>query len=427
MQTGDRITVKIEKLLFGGCGLAHGQSGEGSLAVFVPGVVPGETVSVEIARVKKGYAEGKLLEIIHPSPHRRTPPESDFWECGGCDLQHIEEGMQLTYKVEAFREVLSRIARLRETPLAPAVSSPEPFGYRFRVELKVDAGRLGFYRRGSHEVVKIDHCPIAHPLINRILPRLSQTIEQGSSECASIKEVQLQVSEQPDQILITCRFERFEADRFAPLFESLRRDFPVVGLVLRAGRKRHLFGRDHVLFHLMEETLRASDGSFVQANWRLNERMAPWVVSALGIEKEDRVLELYSGIGNFTLPFARRAQSVVAVEGNRSAVKDAKWNVKNAGLDNVHLMEGPAEWAVQRLQGRFNRIFLDPPRSGANPAVIQFLPTARRLVYLSCHPATLARDLRILIDRGWRLATLQPFDMFPQTSHLEVAAVLENP
>ena len=426
MRTGDQITVKIEKLLFGGSGLARAQAGEGNLAVFVPGVVPGETVSVEISRVKKGYAEGKLLEVIHPSPHRRTPPESAFWECGGCDLQHIEDGMQLVYKVEAFREVLSKIARLREIPLAPAVPSPEPLGYRFRVELKVGPGRLGFYRRGSHEVVKVDHCPIANALINRILPRLSDTIEQGSSEYASLKEIQLQVAEQPDQILITCRFDRFDADRFAPLFELLQRDLPVVGLVLRAGEKHHLFGRGHVVLHLMEETFRASDGSFAQANWRLNERMVPWVVSALDIEKSDRILELYSGIGNFTLPFARRAQSVVAVEGNRSAVKDAKWNMKNAGLTNVHLMEGPAEWAVRRLQGRFDRIFLDPPRSGANPAVIQFLPAVRRLVYLSCHPATLARDLRILIDRGWRLATLQPFDMFPQTSHLEVAAVLER-
>jgi 23S rRNA (uracil1939-C5)-methyltransferase len=426
MEPGERVTVKIEKLLFGGSGLARLPSEAGSLALFVPGGVPGETVRVEIVRRKKTHAEGLLLEVVHPSPHRRNPPCPIFWECGGCDLQQIEDPIQLGYKVETFREVLARIARLREIPLAPPIPSPQTFDYRFRVQLKAEGKRLGFYRKGSHAVVRAERCPIAHPLINRLLPRLSAFLEEGSFEPFRLREAQVQVADRPEQILIRLLLDRLDPDRLSPIYENLRRDLPLAGLVLRAGKRRHLFGREWITLSTGEETLRASEGSFVQANWALNASLVGWAVSELRIEKEDRILEIYSGIGNFTLPFARRARAVVAIEGSRSAVKDAKANLRSANLTNVHLIEGPAEWAVQRLQGRFNRVFIDPPRSGANPALLQSLPEAERLVYLSCHPATLARDLRFLIDRGWRLALLQPFDMFPQTAHLEVGAVLER-
>jgi len=421
MESGEPITVKIEKLLSGGNGLAR----EGGRAVFVPGVIPGETVRAEIVRVRKDYAEARLVTVIDPSPYRRNAPCPLFSECGGCDLQHIDDAMQLPYKLEAFREVLARIARLRDIPLSAPIVSEDSLGYRFRVLLKVQGPMVGFFRRGSHQLVPVRHCPISHPLINRALPPLADLVARG--EWPNLREIQLQVSERPEQVLLTLFLAQLEPHGAEAVYRRLKESLPVVGLVLRAGKASHVLGQDFVTLPLMGESIRLSDRSFVQAHWHLNERVVPWALDALEIQREDRVLELYAGVGNFTVSFARRAKSVVAVEGGRSAVRDAKWNLRNAGLENVQILHGPAEWAAQRLQGHFDRIFIDPPRSGAGPAVLQVLPKdPKRMVYLSCAPATLARDLRFLIDRGWRLLSLQPFDMFPQTAHLEVGATLQK-
>lgn len=423
MQTGDRVTVKIEKLLFGGNGLAHAEG----CAIFIPGGIPGETVLAELTQIKKRYMEGRLLEVVYSSPYRRTPPCPIFSECGGCDLQHIDDSPQLSYKVEAIRELLGRIARLHTVALASPIPSTEPLGYRIRVQLKVAGKTIGFFRRGSHQIVEVNQCPISSTLINRTISRLSAFFSVTDSEGGGIEEIHLHVAESPEQVLMILSLDKLRPGRFHSVFQSLSEEVPLVGLVLRAGKSRHVFGQDYINLTLLGQRLRVSDRSFVQGNWRMNEKIVTWAEEELGIEKGDRILEMYAGIGNFTLPFAQRAGSVVSLEGSRSAVKDAKLNIKNAGLKNVQVLEGSVEWGVQRLVGRFDRIFIDPPRTGVNPFVLRSLPhTAKRLVYLSCHPATLARDLRLLIDCGWHLVTLQPFDLFPQTAHLELGAVLER-
>jgi len=423
MQIGEQVTTKVEKLLFGGDGLAH----EGGCALFIPGGIPGETVCVEIVQVKKNYAEGKLLEVVCPSESRRSPPCPLFSRCGGCDLQQIDDAMQLRYKVESFHEVLARIGHFRDLPLAPAIASDPVFGYRFRIQAKVQGRTLGFYRRGSHDIVPVRHCPISHPLVNRGLARFSDLISEGLPSLSSLREIQLLVSDQPEQILATFFLDRADPEGIEPIYRRLKEEIPLAGWVLRGRKTSPVFGRDFVSLSLLGDPIRISAGSFIQANWKLNERIVGWTLEALEIQKTDRILELYSGIGNFTLSFARRAGSVVAVEGSRTGVRDAKFNLKTAGLRNVQLLQGSARWALPRLQGRFDRIFLDPPRSGAGEDLLHLLPKgSRRIVYLSCYPATLARDLRLLVDLGWGISALQPFDMFPQTGHLEVGAVLEK-
>lgn len=423
MQIGEQLSVKIEKIVYGGKGLARADG----WTLFVPDVVPGETVRVEVVRLKRGYGEGVVRELIDASPHRRNPPCPLFGTCGGCDLQHMEDRLQLSVKVESFREVLARIAHLRDIPLAASLASPQPFGYRFRVQLKRKGKGLGFFRRGSHEVVPLSECPIAHPLVNRTIAAMSAVSLTERPELSTLREVRVQVSDDPEQVLIGLRLEAFDPRGTEGLYQELRGHVPLVGLLLRAGRKQHLLGDGTMRLPLGGESLRVSEETFFQSHWDLNRRMVDWALSSLDPGSDERILELYAGAGNITLPLARRSGRVVAIEGSRSAVRDLKYNLKEAALTNVRLMEGPVEWAIQRLQGRFDAVVMDPPRSGVPPMVLQRLPrSARRILYLSCHPATLARDLRILLDRGWRLSLLQPIDLFPQTAHLEVGAVIDR-
>ena len=411
------LTLHIEKIVHGGDGLARHEG----RVVFVPFTIPGETVEAEIVREKKEYAEAEIVRILTPSAERREAPCPVFTICGGCQLQHLPEAAQLRYKVEAMREVLARIGKIISYDLLPPIPSPLPFHYRTRAQLKVERGELGYYRQKSHELVAIDRCPLLIAPLNAAIEAMLRSLQRDRLE-----EIELQGASSGD-FLIVLRGDQFPHERGERFYETARQTLPLKGVIVGNRRGWHIFGENFLIETVREKRFRISERAFSQVNPAVNREVIETLLDWAAPAPNDRILELYSGIGNFTLFLAERAGSVTAIEGNRAAVEDARWNLQTAGLANVTFQAASAEEGVRRAlaeQKKFSQILLDPPREGAGKAVMQGIASLapQRVLYLSCDPATFARDARVLLDRGYLLRRLQPFDMFPQTGHLELLA-----
>ncbi len=423
-KSGDLVTARIEKLIYGGDGLARIER----LPVFLPGTLPGEEAEVEITARAKDYAEGRVVRVLLPSPDRRDAPCPIYSECGGCQLQHVIDERQPEYKLPTLREALTRIGGLREVDLLPIVPSLAPFGYRSRVQFKVAGGKIGFFKKRSHELVEAEQCPLLVPVLNEALAVLRDRLTEAGL-LVSIEKIDILGSESKREVIVTLLLRGGKEEEIARLYERLQESRPglFAGVSAYLGKKRILLGRDHLFFDLNDIPFRVSERAFLQPNLGVNRRMIEAVVEAARPEPEERVLELYCGGGNFTIPLARRCKDLIAIEGNRHAVRDARENLRAAGLSNVRLIAQPVEFAMSRIERRreiFDLVFLDPPRAGAGPGVLQRVVACRprRIIYLSCSGPTLARDLAILKRAGYRIGPIQPFDPLPQTGHIEALA-----
>jgi 23S rRNA (uracil1939-C5)-methyltransferase len=414
--------TQIEKLIQGGTGLGRTPHG----VVLVPYTIPGETVEVRITRRRRDYSEGEPVRWISVSPERRAARCGVFTRCGGCQLQHLPEPAQLHYKTEALRETLARTGRLADIERLPPISSPAPFHYRTRCQLKVHRGEVGFYERESHRLVPIGDCPLLIPSLNRTIALITAHLPLDG-----LREIEIHGTTATGEVLVVLKGKGLEEEQLRAFYTTAREeaspDCSVVGLIVYGNGGRAVWGRDYLVQEVLNKRLRVSDRSFCQVNGPIQDALVRTVLDRLSPDGEDRWLELYSGAGLFTLFLAEKVKEVTAVEENPFAVEDARWNIQSAGLSNVRLIQAAAETALaERLygDGRFSKIFLDPPREGAGRAVIEGLVrlNPRRIDYLSCDPATLARDLRMLSDRGYRPVRIQPIDLFPQTGHLETLA-----
>lgn len=395
--------------------LSHAGEGIGrhaGQAVFVPLALPGEQVRAEITSQKKNLARARLHTLVQASPDRVTPPCPYFAACGGCQLQHLAYAGQVRFKENLVREQLRRVAGLAAPPVRPVLTAPAPWGYRNHMQFALTPeGALGLQARASRQVIPVAQCAIAHPAINAILPLLQVEPE------TAVQAVAVRVGDD-DQVLVA-----FEAE--APEFEFAL-DVPVAATWLKPdGATFALAGDDSLPFTVRGRTFWVSAGAFFQVNTPMLELLVDTVLAALALQGGETVLELYGGVGLFTALVAERAGRVVGVEASAPAVQCAAANLDE--FDNVELYEAPAEVVLPSLELRPQVVLLDPPRAGCAPEVIAVLGKmqAARLVYISCDPATLARDVRGLGDYGYALVSVQPLDMFPQTHHVECVAVLE--
>ncbi len=394
--------------------LSHAGEGIGrhaGQAVFVPLALPGEQVRAEITSQKKNLARARVLAIQQASPDRVSPPCPYFAACGGCQLQHLAYAGQVRFKENVVREQLRRVAGLADPPVRPALAAPAPWGYRNHMQFALTPqGALGLQARASRQVIPVAQCAIAHPAINAILPHIQLEPEAG------VTGVAVRVGDE-DQVLVA-----FEAE--APDFE-FELDLPVAATWLKPdGATFALAGDDSLPLTVRGRTFWVSAGAFFQVNTPMLETLLDTVLAALALRGGETVLELYGGVGLFTAFVAEQAARVVGVEASAPAVSDAAHNLE--AFDNIELYEAPAEVVLPTLAVRPQVVLLDPPRAGCAPEVIAALGKmqAARLVYVSCNPATLARDVRALRDYGYALVSVQPLDMFPQTHHVECVAVL---
>ena len=415
------LRLSIEKLVYGGYGLSR----SGGKVYMVRYAAPKELVDVEILEEKKSFSEAVVKRVVIPSPVRRDPFCPYFGECGGCQIQHIEYPAQVSLKEEILKETLSRIGKIREVRLLDPVPSGQETGYRVRVQFKVKDGRVGFFRWRSREVVEVDSCPLAHPRINGIIPNLKEV----AKHIPELQEIHVFYSPTEDEFLVKL-ITPTEVDR--DLVLRLKDDLlpaEVVGVGnysrLRLFlNRRHFIGRDHTYIKVGKWTFRVSVDSFFQVNHTLWERFIEAVVSNVDFKK---ALDLYCGVGFFTIPLSERGNFIEGADSNPSAVDDAQYSAKVNGRDNTVFVKSDAYRFLKGRAGEMvDLLVLDPPRGGLEGGEGEVLVKIKpeRIVYISCNPSTLARDLKFILKHGYKLEGVRVVDMFPQTYHVESVSYL---
>jgi 23S rRNA (uracil1939-C5)-methyltransferase len=404
------VTLELTHMAHGGPAMGRYQG----KVFFVPYALPGETVGVEVETSKKGWARARLREVIEPSPDRTAPACPHFGPdaCGGCQWQHIHYPAQLQYKAHVVRDQLARLGGLSDAPVRPARAVGEPWGYRNHVQLYASPHGLGYVSADGERVEPIQTCPIMHPLIAELFDELDIEIE-------NLERLSLRAGNNTGHQLVV--FETTDDEPF-----ELVVDRPVsCVLVLGDGTSVTLVGNDYLFERVAGYQYRVSARSFFQVNTGGAEALLETVADYLSLRPHQTLLDLYSGVGLFSIALAPHVAQVIAVEAEPTAATDAYFNLGVAELDNVQVINHHVAHVLTTLHESIHSVILDPPPSGCGSDVIQQLVSLRpeRLVYVACDPATLARDARILAEGGYALIEVQPLDLFPQTFHVESVAL----
>ncbi len=428
----------VEKLTFGGSGLGRL---EGKVC-FVPFSAPGDRAEIRVTSEKRSYLEGELIQLLTPSPLRVSPPCPIFGICGGCNWQHLSYSVQTEAKQEIFTELLWRSGRVERELILPMATAPEPYGYRSRMQFKLRCTdgtvHIGFYRAGSHWVEGIPgQCAIAKPVINRLLAEL-QSILSGFPEADRIPQIDVTVGDDDTACLIF----HYIGSRHRELSGYLEKQptLAAAGLYIQSGRKSSLqkisgpellsYNVSHGLLPGIPATrLTFSPGAFSQVNYQQNLALIATVYEWAGLSGGEKVLDLYCGNGNLSIPLAGNAARIVGFEGYAPSITDAQRNCRVNDVHNAIYKCSDAASSLLKIADKgetFDVVILDPPRTGA-AELVRHIPRVKpaKILYVSCDPATLARDIDILKKLSYRVVKCLPVDMFPQTYHIESVTLLE--
>ncbi len=422
-----KVEGLIESIAFKGYGVARIDG----KVIFVPYTATGDEVRIEIVEEKKTYSMGRLDRMIDPSPRRVNPPCPYFGTCGGCQWQHIDYRFHGELKKAILKETLERIGRIRDLPPLEVILSPRPYDYRVRVQLKVRGRTLGYFRERSHEIVDIDHCPISDPLVNEMIRQIRSEMVAFSK----MEEIEVNVSPEEEKAVLILHPLLWNRDSEDFVRKFLQNHAILKGIAVAAKKDLDLFGEPSLHFtvslHRSGEKrtfgFRASALSFFQVNPEQNRRLIETVLEFSEVRKSEALLDLYAGIGNFTLPLAAEASTVTGVEENGTAMEDARLNAEKNGIKNCDFVHGRVEEILKNLSEKPDHIVLDPPRTGCKTIldrVVVLKP--KRIVYVSCDPPTFARDAHVFAESGYSLKRLALIDMFPQTYHMEVVGLLKQ-
>lgn len=376
--------------------------------ILIKGAIPGELVEVAIDERKRDYMLATVTQVVEPSEFRVQPNCPVFGICGGCHLQFIAYEKQVSMKEEVLVDSLTRLGGV-EVQLAPSLIDAQ-WHYRHRAQFKISReGTIGFFRESSRDVVVFETCPLMIGRINELLQRI-----KGKNLVSGLKEIHLSAGDSVAVLL-----------KGAAVDHQLSEAFREIGIASVAVNDALIEGSGTVAFDLNGMNYTVSPWSFFQAHWSLNLKVAEFIEARTVPLKGKRVLDLYAGAGNFSLPLARNAEEVVLVEENPFAVEDGSRNLKLNGLKNCRFIQSSAE--KYRIQKKFDVIILDPPRPGLTSEVVKkVLDTpSDTIVYISCNPSTLARDLKKLKEK-YDIESVQMIDFFPNTFHIEAAAFLRR-
>ncbi|RTZ69733.1 MAG: RNA methyltransferase [Aquificaceae bacterium] len=424
------IELKIDKIVAGGKGLGRYQN----KVYFVKYTAPNEVVRAKVLKEKRDFGEAKLLEVIIPSSQRTEPLCPHFGVCGGCQLQHLEYSSQLEQKVEIFKEQLTRIGKIKEIPPVEAISSPQPYGYRIRVRFHLQGGKLGFVedetvaQEGERKLIDIDTCPVLHPKLNELIPVLKKV----SASFKHLKEAQVTYSPSRDEALVKLISEkRISKEELKKIKEEFMPPWVVgIGSYRRVGReliRLDFAGRDYTFITAGGFTYRVTAESFVQNNYLLWEEFIRLVTPQ---EKRGYCLDTFCGIGFFTIPFSKKAFFVEGSDMNNFAIADAEYNARINGSPNTLFTRAtPSMHMKKHLDKEIDTVIFDPPRSGLDKRDLQILKELKpdRIIYVSCNPSTLARDLAKILSWGdYTYEKAYVIDLFPQTAHIESVNFLKK-
>ncbi|HIE50991.1 MAG TPA: 23S rRNA (uracil(1939)-C(5))-methyltransferase RlmD [Armatimonadetes bacterium] len=447
VQEGQTVSLRVDSLAYGGEGVGRVER----FPVFVPYTAPGDLAEVRLTRVHKRFARGEVVRLLEPGPGRVEPFCPRYGTCGGCQWQHLAYEVQVQAKTQLVRDALTRIGGLSSVPVRDTISAPEHHSYRNKVEVALapaPAGwHLGYHRRGSPEVVDVETCPLLKPRLNELLSAVRETLREFAyppydvrTSAGLVREFSLRCNQAEEEATLLFITGRREVPHKRPFFTALRERCPfLVGFAhharTRASQKPQgrpvgaLEGRP-LREQFGEVTLEISPASFFQVNVPQLENLWRTLRLCLLLGEGDTIVDAYAGVGTFALRLAPEVEQVIAVEVYRPAAQDARHNARRNGCENVTVERGAAEEILPRLAAEGLRaavVLLDPPRSGCQERVLRASVSLgpHTLVYLSCDPTTLARDLRRLAALDYLPALIQPFDFFPQTYHVETLVVLK--
>lgn len=411
----------------------EGVGSQDGLKVFVEGALPGEAVSIEIIKRKKNYAKGRLLSVLNHSPERTEPICPLFGECGGCQVMHVQYPAQLALKRQRVLDALERIGGFEQPKVLPCLPSPTSIGYRNKIQLPVvwdhEKKTIGMYRKKSHEIIPISRCFIQCPQGEEILNIVSKRLNIPSVRYVLIRNAIF--NDDALVVLVTDgRFPQEIQDFGKELLEAHPRIKGVVETVntrkdnVILGKTFHtLAGRPYLIERLLDKKFKLSAAAFFQVNPAQTERLYEKALAYASIQPDETVLDAYCGVGTLALFAADHARHVFGVECVPSAIENAMENAELNQASNCTFTCG----LIEKMIGRFDTdvVFLNPPRKGCDPALLDALlkKLPKKIVYISCDPATLARDLSKLAV-SYQTSGVQPFDMFPQTMHVETVAKL---
>jgi 23S rRNA (uracil1939-C5)-methyltransferase len=397
------IDLTLSGLAYGGEAMGRDDAGR---MVFVPFALPGERVSIQITEARKRWARGRLLKVLEPSSDRIQPRCRHFTICGGCHHQHMSYQDQLHAKTGIVAEQMRRIGGFEASPIEPATPSPDPWNYRNHMQLSLTGeGRLGFVEAEGRRVFAIEECHLPQPSLVDLWPRLELGAVPG------LDRVALRAGADDDLLVILHGEGNPDVD--------LHIDLPISVVWLGPGGAAVLGGDGYLAARVSGRAYRVSAGSFFQVNDALAGELVARVHEFLDVQSGEVIFDLYAGVGLFSAGMAERGASVIAVEESPWAASDFEVNLHE--FDTVTLYEAPVEQALPAIDEKPDAVLVDPPRSGLSREALDLIVEAgpERLVYVSCDPATMARDAKRLSAAGFKLIRVIPIDLFPQTFHIE--------
>lgn len=445
-QQGELVEVTITDLSDTGEGVGRFEG----RVVFVPDTVPGDRLIARLVQVKPQYATGKLHELLESSPHRIRPSCIVADKCGGCQWQHIDYAYQLEAKRNQVIQALERIGGISEPAVEPVLATPASLGYRNKATYPLGMSstrnvQAGYYQKNSHRLVNLNRCPIQDDRLDPLLAEVKQDIQQQGWRVydekyhrGEVRHLSLRIGRRTGEILLTLVAKTAELPGIEAQAQAWLKRYPqLVGVCLNINpaKTNAIFGREthciaglpyiHEEFAGLQFQLRAD--TFFQVNTEAAEALLEEIINQLHLQGDEVLLDAYCGIGTFTLPLAKRVQQAIGLEVQPAAVEQAQLNAQLNNLTNTSFRAGEVEKLLPQLGLTPDIVLIDPPRKGCDPTVLETLVQIQpsRIVYVSCKPATLARDLKFLCNAGgYHLTHVQPADFFPQTSHVECAAFL---
>ena len=449
VKPGQKIEIRIE---------SYGHEGEGvgryqNFTVFVPEVLRGELVLVKITEVKKNFGRGIALQIVEPSPERIIPLCSSAADCGGCQLQHLGYDNQLILKQQRVIDAVERIGGLKDVNICPVMGMTEPWHYRNKAQyplgMKDAAVEMGFYRKGTHQIVPLKDCLLQTKMSNQIADKVRQLVEtyhvpvyNELNHSGLLRHVLIKQGSLTGEVMVAfiTRNQPFPAaGKIAHELVSL---FPEIKSIVQNVNDAHgnvilgpdtsvIWGRDIITEHIGSFKFKIAAESFFQVNPLQTEMLYRKAVEYAGLTGGETVLDAYCGVGSLTLFLAEKAKKVYGIEVVKEAVKNAVENAALNQVKNVKFVVGATEKVLPQLVKEgvaFQVAVVDPPRSGCEEAVLTSFAESKvgRIVYVSCNPSTLGRDLKILDGLGYRAVEIQPVDMFPHTYHIECVTRIER-
>ena len=405
--------ILLTTLTYGGDAMGRLEDGR---AVFVPFGLPGERVRSRLTEEKRGFARGELMEILDASPQRIIPRCKHFGVCGGCHYQNLPYEEQLKAKKEILRDQLTRIGRIENPPVQEIIASPNPWNYRNHVQFHLtEEGKLGYVGAGTsfaQGIIPITECHLPEESIDSFWPQLEFEPD------TTIERVSLRTGKDDDLMLI------LESD--SPETPELEIEAEISVAHVFEENVVVIAGNDHLVIPVLGRGFRVSAASFFQVNTAPAEKMVQHLVDCLAVSSSTTLLDVYCGVGLFSAFLATNCGRVIGIESSPSACEDFSFNLNE--FDRVELYEGLAEEVIPYLKAKPDIVLVDPPRAGLDKQVVDGILKLRPqiIAYVSCDPSTLARDSKRLMEGGYKLKQITPFDLFPQTYHIESISIFER-